>query len=263
MAFLTPRFLFILAPMLSLASSLPFLFLIFLAPTFLGLIPSQPPFLFFFLAPTFLGLISSQPPFLFFFWLQHWTLNIRLARPHFPSLPLSLFSSYFWLQHFLVWFGVAGAPFSLFFYLFTFFIPSLVSFFSSLFFSLSFSSLFFSLPFSSLFFSLSFSSFHFLLFCFFWLLNFFWLGAALPKYTEFPGLAVSYFNFSTFFLQHRVGRPLDTDCESGRSLPARPWLRCPCWWASFPSSLASSSSSSSSPLLESPFTRARSTSCGR
>ena len=26
-------------------------------------------------------------------------------------------------------------------------------------------------------------------FCFFWLLNFFWLGAALPKYTEFPGLA--------------------------------------------------------------------------
>ena len=160
----------------------------FLAPTFLGLIPSQPPFLFFFLAPTFLGLISSQPPFLFFFWLQHWTLNIRLARPHFPSLPLSLFSSYFWLQHFLVWFGVAGAPFSLFFYLFTFFIPSLVSFFSSLFFSLSFSSLFFSLPFSSLFFSLSFSSFHFLLFCFFWLLNFFWLGAALPKYTEFPGL---------------------------------------------------------------------------
>ena len=172
MAFLTPRFLFILAPMLSLASSLPFLFLIFLAPTFLGLIPSQPPFLFFFLAPTFLGLISSQPPFLFFFWLQHWTLNIRLARPHFPSLPLSLFSSYFWLQHFLVWFGVAGAPFSLFFYLFTFFIPSLVSFFSSLFFSLSF------------------SSFHFLLFCFFWLLNFFWLGAALPKYTEFPGLTV-------------------------------------------------------------------------
>ena len=138
MAFLTPRFLFILAPMLSLASSLPSLFLIFLAPTFLGLIPSQPPFLFFFLAPTFLGLISSQPPFLFFFWLQHWTLNIRLARPHFPSLPLSLFSSYFWLQHFLVWFGVAGAPFSLFFYLFTFFIPSLVSFFSSLFFSLSF-----------------------------------------------------------------------------------------------------------------------------
>jgi len=219
MAFLTPRFLFILAPMLSLASSLPFLFLIFLAPTFLGLIPSQPPFLFFFLAPTFLGLISSQPPFLFFFWLQHWTLNIRLARPHFlslplslfssyfwlqhwtlnirlarphfPSLPLSLFSSYFWLQHFLVWFGVAGAPFSLFFYLFTFFIPSLVSFFSSLFFSLSFSSLFFSLPFSSLFFSLSFSSFHFLLFCFFWLLNFFWLGAALPKYTEFPGLLKS------------------------------------------------------------------------
>ena len=78
-----------------------------------------------------------------------------------------------------------------FFYLFTFFIPSLVSFFSSLFFSLSFSSLFFSLPFSSLFFSLSFPSFHFLLFCFFWLLNFFWLGAALPKYTEFPGLEVS------------------------------------------------------------------------
>ena len=65
---------------------------------------------------------------------------------------------------------------------------SLVSFFSSLFFSLSFSSLFFSLPFSSLFFSLSFSSFHFLLFCFFWLLNFFWLGTAFPKYTEFPGL---------------------------------------------------------------------------
>ena len=123
MAFLTPRFLFILAPMLSLASSLPFLFLIFLAPTFLGLIPSQPPFLFFFLAPTFLGLISSQPPFLFFFWLQHWTLNIRLARPHFPSLPLSLFSSYFWLQHFLVWFGVAGAPFSLFFLSIYFFHP--------------------------------------------------------------------------------------------------------------------------------------------
>ena len=64
------------------------------------------------------------------------------------------------------------------------------AFFSSLFFSLSFSSLFFSLPFSSLFFSLSFSSFHFLLFCFFWLLNFFWLGAALPKYTESPGLLV-------------------------------------------------------------------------
>ena len=67
---------------------------------------------------------------------------------------------------------------------------SLVSFFSSLFFSLSFSSLFFSLSFSSLFFSLSFSSFHFLLFCFFWLLNFFWLGTAFPKYTEFPGLIV-------------------------------------------------------------------------
>ena len=213
MAFLTPRFLFILAPMLSLASSLPSLFLIFLAPTFLGLIPSQPPFLFFFLAPTFLGLISSQPPFLFFFWLQHWTLNIRLARPHFPSLPLSLFSSYFWLQHFLVWFGVAGAPFSLFFYLFTFFIPSLVSFFSSLFFSLSFSSLFFSLPFSSLFFSLSFSSFHFLLFCFFWLLNFFWLGAALPKYTEFPGLI------------NTKPQLFQTQCATSRALPL---ARCCC-----------------------------------
>merc|ERR1711917_55170 len=67
------------------------------------------------------------------------------------------------------------------FYLFTFFIPSLVSFFSSLFFSLSFSSLFFSLPFSSLFFSLSFSSFHFLLFCFFWLLNFFLARSGAPK----------------------------------------------------------------------------------
>ena len=144
----------------------------------------------FFWLQHFLVWSPLSPRFSSFFWLQHWTLNIRLARPHFPSLPLSLFSSYFWLQHFLVWFGVAGAPFSLFFYLFTFFIPSLVSFFSSLFFSLSFSSLFFSLPFSSLFFSLSFSSFHFLLFCFFWLLNFFWLGAALPKYTEFPGLSL-------------------------------------------------------------------------
>merc|ERR1712239_31491 len=30
-------------------------------------------------------------------------------------------------------------------------------------------------------------------FLFFWLLNFFWLGAALPKYTEFPGLVLEWF----------------------------------------------------------------------
>ena len=88
MAFLTPRFLFILAPMLSLASSLPFLFLIFLAPTFLGLVwCSWRP-----LFSVFLSIYFFHPLFGFFFLLSFLFSLFLLSFLFTPFLLSFLFS---------------------------------------------------------------------------------------------------------------------------------------------------------------------------